>query len=124
MRDFPFLPKKRNHCSEQHVLLSSQLTALRGESVSAKTLQGTIQALEREKANLQEHVQRLEQDLAAGPENITSSSGDTGLNSSRLQISLRVSDQHHCFSIRADVHSAQLSGTEPESLPLIQEHKY
>lgn len=59
---------------------SSQLAVLRGESASVKTLQGTIQALEHDKANLQERVQRLEKDLAAGPDTINKSSGKSGLN--------------------------------------------
>lgn len=59
---------------------SSQLAVLRGESASVKTLQGTIQALEHDKANLQERVQRLEKDLAAGPDAINKSSGKHGLN--------------------------------------------
>lgn len=52
---------------------------LRGESASVKTLQGTIQALEKDKANLQERVQRLEDGLAAGSET-TKPSGKTELN--------------------------------------------
>ncbi|XP_063753394.1 CAP-Gly domain-containing linker protein 1 isoform X4 [Eleginops maclovinus] len=56
--------------------LKSELVALRGESASVKTLQGTIEALERDKANLQDRVQRLEKDRAAGPDSINSSSGD------------------------------------------------
>lgn len=59
---------------------SLQLAVLRGESASVKTLQGTIQALEHDKANLQERVQRLEKDLAAGPDAINKSSGKHGLN--------------------------------------------
>lgn len=60
--------------------LSSQLAVLRGESASVKTLQGTIHSLERDKANLQDCVQRLEKDLASGPATVKSS-GNTGLNS-------------------------------------------
>ncbi|KAM6945118.1 CAP-Gly domain-containing linker protein 1 isoform 3-T4 [Lycodopsis pacificus] len=56
--------------------LRSELVGLRGESDSVKTLQGTIQALERDKANLQDSVQRLEKDLAAGPDTFNKSSGD------------------------------------------------
>ncbi|XP_031712144.1 CAP-Gly domain-containing linker protein 1 isoform X5 [Anarrhichthys ocellatus] len=56
--------------------LRSELVGLRGESDSVKTLQGTIQALERDKANLQDRVQRLEKDLAAGPDTFNKSSGD------------------------------------------------
>lgn len=64
---------------EQCGLSPTQLTALRGESASVKTLQGTIRALEEDKANLQDHVKRLEKDLAAGPEAINRPSGNTGL---------------------------------------------
>lgn len=52
---------------------------LRSESASVKTLQGTVHALEQDKANLQERVQRLEKDLAAGPNTINKSSGKSGL---------------------------------------------
>ncbi|XP_045890442.1 CAP-Gly domain-containing linker protein 1 isoform X5 [Micropterus dolomieu] len=60
--------------------LRSELAVLRGESASVKTLQGTIQALEQDKANLQEHVQRLEKGLAAGAETVNKSSGDAILD--------------------------------------------
>ncbi|XP_044052290.1 CAP-Gly domain-containing linker protein 1 isoform X7 [Siniperca chuatsi] len=63
--------------------LRSELAVLRGESASVKTLQGTIQALEQDKANLQERVQRLEKDLAAGPDTINTSSGDAVLDQLR-----------------------------------------
>ncbi|XP_029294704.1 CAP-Gly domain-containing linker protein 1 isoform X5 [Cottoperca gobio] len=63
--------------------LKSELVALRGESASVKTLQGTIQALEQDKANLQERAQRLEKDLAAGPDGIRESSGDAVLDQLR-----------------------------------------
>ncbi|XP_070712165.1 CAP-Gly domain-containing linker protein 1 isoform X2 [Pempheris klunzingeri] len=56
--------------------LRSELAVLRGESASVKTLQDTIQALEQDKANLQERVQRLEKALAAGSDTINQSSGD------------------------------------------------
>lgn len=62
-------------------LISSQLTVLRGESASVKTLQDMIQALEHDKTHLQERVQRLEKDLAAGPDAINISSGKSGFNS-------------------------------------------
>ncbi|XP_069555475.1 CAP-Gly domain-containing linker protein 1 isoform X4 [Brachyistius frenatus] len=59
--------------------LKSELAVLHGEGASVKTLQGTIQALEKDKANLQECVQRLEKGLAAGPDTIKSS-GDAVLD--------------------------------------------
>lgn len=61
-------------------MFSSQLVGLRGDSDSVKTLQGTIQALERDRANLQERVQRLEKDLPAGSDAINKASGKSGLN--------------------------------------------
>ncbi|XP_031164833.1 CAP-Gly domain-containing linker protein 1 isoform X8 [Sander lucioperca] len=61
--------------------LMSELVGLHGERASVETLQGTIQALERDKANLQGRVQRLEKDLAAGPD--TKSSGDAVLDQLR-----------------------------------------
>lgn len=45
------------------------------ESASVKTLQGTVEALEQDKAHLLERVQSLEKDLAAGPDAISKSSG-------------------------------------------------
>ncbi|CAJ1068185.1 CAP-Gly domain-containing linker protein 1 isoform X5 [Xyrichtys novacula] len=63
--------------------LKSELAALRGESASVKTLQGTIQALERDKGDLQERVKRLEKDLTTGPDTITQSSGDAVLDQLR-----------------------------------------
>ncbi|XP_054466235.1 CAP-Gly domain-containing linker protein 1 isoform X4 [Anoplopoma fimbria] len=63
--------------------LRSELVGLRGESDSVKTLQGKIQALERDKANLQDRVQSLEKDLAAGPDTINKSSGDAVLDQLR-----------------------------------------
>ncbi|XP_060894922.1 CAP-Gly domain-containing linker protein 1 isoform X6 [Labrus mixtus] len=63
--------------------LKSELAVLRGESASVKTLQGTMQALEQDKANLQERVQRLEKDLKSGPENTNKSSGDAVLDQLR-----------------------------------------
>nr|XP_040051431.1 CAP-Gly domain-containing linker protein 1 isoform X6 [Gasterosteus aculeatus aculeatus] len=56
--------------------LRSELVGLRGDSDSVKTLQGTIQALERDRANLQERVQRLEKDLPAGSDAINKASDD------------------------------------------------
>ncbi|XP_068560112.1 CAP-Gly domain-containing linker protein 1 isoform X4 [Cebidichthys violaceus] len=56
--------------------LRSELVGLRGEGDLVKTLQGTIQALERDKTNLQDRVQRLEKDLAAGPDTFNKPSGD------------------------------------------------
>ncbi|XP_062418124.1 CAP-Gly domain-containing linker protein 1 isoform X4 [Pungitius pungitius] len=46
--------------------LRSELVVLRGESDSVKRLEGTVEALERDKADLQDRVQRLEKDLPAG----------------------------------------------------------
>ncbi|XP_074493969.1 CAP-Gly domain-containing linker protein 1 isoform X7 [Sebastes fasciatus] len=63
--------------------LRSELVGLRGESASVKTLEGTIHSLERDKANLQDRVQRLERNLAAGPNTINESSGDTVLDQLR-----------------------------------------
>ncbi|XP_041792248.1 CAP-Gly domain-containing linker protein 1 isoform X2 [Chelmon rostratus] len=63
--------------------LKSELAVLHGESASVQTLQGTIQALERDKADLLERVQRLEKDLAAGPDTINKSSGDAVLDQLR-----------------------------------------
>ncbi|XP_076586254.1 CAP-Gly domain-containing linker protein 1 isoform X5 [Chaetodon auriga] len=63
--------------------LRSELAVMRGESASVKTLQGSIQALERDKAELQECVKRLEKDLAAGPDTINKSSGDAVLDQLR-----------------------------------------
>lgn len=51
---------------------------LRSESASVQTLRGTVEALEQEKAKLQERVQRLEKDGPPGP-NVNTSSGDGGL---------------------------------------------
>ncbi|XP_055367632.1 CAP-Gly domain-containing linker protein 1 isoform X4 [Betta splendens] len=62
--------------------LRSELAVLHRESISVKTLQGTIEALEKEKVNLQARVQRLEKDLAAGPETVKSS-GDVVLDQLR-----------------------------------------
>lgn len=69
-----------NSCNTEYIELSpSQLTVLRSESASVQTLRGTVEALEQEKAKLQERVQRLEKDRAQGP-NVNTSSGDGGLN--------------------------------------------
>ncbi|XP_014860326.1 PREDICTED: CAP-Gly domain-containing linker protein 1 isoform X6 [Poecilia mexicana] len=62
--------------------LKRELVAVREESASIKTLQNTIETLERDKANLQDHVKRLEKDLAARPDlNLTS--GDAVLDQLR-----------------------------------------
>ncbi|KAI4820029.1 hypothetical protein KUCAC02_028023 [Chaenocephalus aceratus] len=68
---------------QQVETLKSELGSLRGESASVKTLQGTIEALERDKTKLQDRVQRLEKDRAAGPESINRSSGDEVLEQLR-----------------------------------------
>ncbi|XP_056274355.1 CAP-Gly domain-containing linker protein 1 isoform X2 [Pseudoliparis swirei] len=60
--------------------LKTELVGLRGEGDSVK---GTIQALERDKLNLQDRVQRLEKDLAAGPGAINTSSDDAVLDQLR-----------------------------------------
>ncbi|KAM4616128.1 CAP-Gly domain-containing linker protein 1 isoform 2-T2 [Polymixia lowei] len=53
--------------------LKSELAILRGESATFKTQQGTIKALEKDKARLQECIRSLEKDLAAGPDTINKS---------------------------------------------------
>nr|XP_046206734.1 CAP-Gly domain-containing linker protein 1 isoform X6 [Oncorhynchus gorbuscha] len=63
--------------------LMSELSVLRGESAIAKTLKFTIQLLEKDKAQLQEHVQSLEKSLSGGQETVTSSSGDAALDQLR-----------------------------------------
>ncbi|XP_064793333.1 CAP-Gly domain-containing linker protein 1 isoform X6 [Oncorhynchus masou masou] len=63
--------------------LMSELSVLRGESAIAKTLKFTIQLLEKDKAQLQEHVQSLEKSLSGGQYTVTSSSGDTALDQLR-----------------------------------------
>jgi len=71
----------RLSCNHKDGLISLQLSVLRGESASVKMLQSTTQALEQDKANLQERVQRLEKELAAGGDGINKSSGNTGITS-------------------------------------------
>ncbi|KAM4576946.1 CAP-Gly domain-containing linker protein 1 isoform 4-T4 [Odontesthes bonariensis] len=63
--------------------LKSELAVLRGESASVKTLQSATQALEQDKAHLQERLQRLEKELAAGRDGIDESSGDVILDQMR-----------------------------------------
>ncbi|XP_064882728.1 CAP-Gly domain-containing linker protein 1 isoform X6 [Oncorhynchus nerka] len=63
--------------------LMSELSVLRGESAIAKTLKFTIQLLEKDKAQLQEHVQSLEKSLSGGQETVTSSSGNAALDQLR-----------------------------------------
>ncbi|XP_062273009.1 CAP-Gly domain-containing linker protein 1 isoform X3 [Scomber scombrus] len=63
--------------------MRSELTALREKNASAMTLQGTIQALEQDKAHLQERLQKLEKDHAAGPDAISKSLGDAVLDQLR-----------------------------------------
>ncbi|XP_061758257.1 CAP-Gly domain-containing linker protein 1 isoform X3 [Nerophis ophidion] len=50
---------------EQMEAMKIELAALRGKSASANTLQGVIDALEQDKAQLKERVERLEQQQAA-----------------------------------------------------------
>uniref|UniRef100_A0A673YI45 CAP-Gly domain containing linker protein 1 n=1 Tax=Salmo trutta TaxID=8032 RepID=A0A673YI45_SALTR len=50
--------------------LMSELSVLRGESATAKTLKFTVQLLEKDKARLQEHVQSLETSLSGGQDTI------------------------------------------------------
>lgn len=52
-----------------------QLVAVREESASIKTLQNTIQALEKDKANLQDRLKRLEKDVKERPDDINQTSG-------------------------------------------------
>lgn len=68
-------------------LFSSKLAAVREESASVKKLQSTIQALEQDKAFLQEQIQRLERDLTAGPDDVNKASGNTGRNDKTLSYS-------------------------------------
>ncbi|XP_031685902.1 CAP-Gly domain-containing linker protein 1 isoform X10 [Oncorhynchus kisutch] len=63
--------------------LMSELSVLRGESAIAKTLKFTIQLLEKDKAQLQEHVQILEKSLSGGQDTVTSSSRDAALDQLR-----------------------------------------
>ncbi|XP_061881781.1 CAP-Gly domain-containing linker protein 1 isoform X5 [Entelurus aequoreus] len=49
---------------EQMEAVKTELAALRGKSASANTLQGVIEALEQDKAQLKERVERLEQQQA------------------------------------------------------------
>uniref|UniRef100_A0A673YHD7 CAP-Gly domain containing linker protein 1 n=1 Tax=Salmo trutta TaxID=8032 RepID=A0A673YHD7_SALTR len=63
--------------------LMSELSVLRGESATAKTLKFTVQLLEKDKARLQEHVQSLETSLSGGQDTVTSSSGDAALDQLR-----------------------------------------
>uniref|UniRef100_A0A8C8H8R5 CAP-Gly domain-containing protein n=1 Tax=Oncorhynchus tshawytscha TaxID=74940 RepID=A0A8C8H8R5_ONCTS len=63
--------------------LMSELSVLRGESAIAKTLKFTIQLLEKDKAQLQEHIQSLEKSLSGGQDTVTSSSGDAALDQLR-----------------------------------------
>uniref|UniRef100_A0A8C8H766 CAP-Gly domain-containing protein n=1 Tax=Oncorhynchus tshawytscha TaxID=74940 RepID=A0A8C8H766_ONCTS len=65
--------------------LMSELSVLRGESAIAKTLKFTIQLLEKDKAQLQEHIQSLEKSLSGGQDTVTSSSGMTGENKETIE---------------------------------------
>ncbi|XP_069726944.1 CAP-Gly domain-containing linker protein 1 isoform X5 [Phaenicophaeus curvirostris] len=60
--------------------LRNEITVLRGENASAKTLQSVVKSLESDKLKLEEKVKSLEQKLKENneqPLTITSSSGDT-----------------------------------------------
>ncbi|XP_073169440.1 CAP-Gly domain-containing linker protein 1 isoform X14 [Lepidochelys kempii] len=63
--------------------LRNEITVLRGENASAKTLQSVVQSLESDKLKLEQKVKNLEQKLKENkkqPSSITSSSGDTAAN--------------------------------------------
>ncbi|XP_019362820.1 PREDICTED: CAP-Gly domain-containing linker protein 1 isoform X12 [Gavialis gangeticus] len=63
--------------------LRNEITVLRGENASAKTLQSVVQSLESDKLKLEEKVKNLEQKLKENkkqPVTVTSSSGDTAAN--------------------------------------------
>ncbi|MEQ2259301.1 hypothetical protein XENORESO_009564 [Xenotaenia resolanae] len=68
---------------QQVETLKSELVTVREESASIKMLQNTVQALEQDKANLQDLVKRLEKDLRARPDNINQTSGDAVLDQLR-----------------------------------------
>uniref|UniRef100_A0A8C3TJ56 CAP-Gly domain containing linker protein 1 n=1 Tax=Chelydra serpentina TaxID=8475 RepID=A0A8C3TJ56_CHESE len=60
--------------------LRNEITVLRGENASAKTLQSVVQSLESDKLKLEQKVKNLEQKLKENkkqPSSITSSSGNT-----------------------------------------------
>ncbi|XP_034026268.1 CAP-Gly domain-containing linker protein 1 isoform X4 [Thalassophryne amazonica] len=63
--------------------MRNELAVLHDESASLKTLQRTIQALEWDKAELQERIESLEKDLAAGSDTIKKHSGDVILDQLR-----------------------------------------
>uniref|UniRef100_K7FXE4 CAP-Gly domain containing linker protein 1 n=1 Tax=Pelodiscus sinensis TaxID=13735 RepID=K7FXE4_PELSI len=63
--------------------LRNEITVLRGENASAKTLQSVVQSLESDKLKLEQKVKNLEQKLSETkkqPSSITSSSGDNAAN--------------------------------------------
>ncbi|XP_068767829.1 CAP-Gly domain-containing linker protein 1 isoform X7 [Struthio camelus] len=63
--------------------LRNEITVLRGENASAKTLQSVVKSLESDKLKLEEKVKNLEQKLKENkkqPLTVTSSSGDTATN--------------------------------------------
>lgn len=53
----------------------SQLAKLHGEGASVRTLQGAVEALERDKAALEERTLRLEKELAAAKNTLNLPSG-------------------------------------------------
>ncbi|XP_028314204.1 CAP-Gly domain-containing linker protein 1 isoform X5 [Gouania willdenowi] len=61
--------------------LKSELSALRGEKASVKELQDKIQALEREKAELQDRIQRPGKDATVSP--VNNVTGDAALEQRR-----------------------------------------
>lgn len=56
-------------------MFSSQLAELHSEGASVRSLQGAVQALEQDKAALEERAQRLEKELAAAKNAIILPSG-------------------------------------------------
>ncbi|XP_009996719.1 PREDICTED: CAP-Gly domain-containing linker protein 1 isoform X4 [Chaetura pelagica] len=67
--------------------LRNEITVLRGENASAKTLQSVVKSLESDKLKLEEKVKNLEQKLKENneqPLTVTSSSGDTAANQDEI----------------------------------------
>ncbi|XP_009693810.1 PREDICTED: CAP-Gly domain-containing linker protein 1 isoform X1 [Cariama cristata] len=75
--------------------LRNEITVLRGENASAKTLQSVVKSLESDKLKLEEKVKNLEQKLKENneqPLTVTSSSGDIAAN--LLQDEIAKEKQH------------------------------
>ncbi|XP_037231403.1 CAP-Gly domain-containing linker protein 1 isoform X9 [Falco rusticolus] len=75
--------------------LRNEITVLRGENASAKTLQSVVKSLESDKLELEEKVKNLEQKLKENneqPLTVTSSSGDIAAN--LLQDEIAKEKQH------------------------------